>query len=257
MKKLVISLSLIIFCLAILPTSAQYSYAEKIYWAKVEQNGTYFYALADETSQLFILPESYFVKLTGEKDNFFSAQYRDIQGYVKKDEVSPMDGTPSNPYYIESFRAFLPAGTGLYAISQMMDEYKIIDIPYLYENLTYYGSIAGQTAIPEKSNIWHYCKYGEDYGYVYSIFCDKLESPPLNHESFSKIDSVSFEEPPIKALSQTAMAFIIIGVSLPCLIVLYLLIRPNMMKVSLPKEKSKYKAAKRRDYFEFDQSDLN
>lgn len=230
---------------------------EKTYWAKIENDQTFFYAQDNINSQLFVLPKSYFVKLTGEEENFYKAQYKDLSGYVKKEEVTPMDGQPLTPFFVESFRVFLPSGTGLYAMTQMADEYKILDIPYLYEDLVFYGSINGTFAIPEKTNLWHYCRYEDQLGFVYSIFCDKLLSPPLNNESFDVIENPSFEiESPIDGLSSTAMAFIIIGVSLPCLIVLYLLIKPNMMKSTLPKEKVKYKAKRKRDYFEFDQSDL-
>ncbi|MBQ8443826.1 MAG: hypothetical protein IJX25_00520 [Clostridia bacterium] len=258
MKK---TLLFLIFILIFSSSQASISiaYADDYYWAKVEGSGTLFYALPNEQSPLFLIPQSYFVKLTGQEDGFYIAQYKDLTGYVKKEEVSPMDGTPTTPYFNENFRTFIPSGTGLYALTQMDEQYKILTVPYLYENLVFYGSIPGETAIPDKSDVWHYCKYEEDnYGYVYSSFCDKLSSPPTNSEIFTKLDDISFSsEESVTSLSPTAMAFIIVGVSLPCLIVLYLLMKPNMMKAKLPREKVKYKSSKRRDYFEFDQSDLS
>lgn len=234
------------------------TFADQQYWAKVERADTYFYAIADESSPLFVLPQSYFVKLTGIENNFYLAQYKDIKGYVKKEGVTPMDGTPTTPFFNTTFRTFLPGGTGLYAMPEIDEKYKITTIPYLYDNIIYYGQITGY-AIPDKSNAWYYCKYeNENWGYVYSSFCDKLSFPPTNTESFTKLENLSFEPAPSASpLSSTAMTFIIIGVSLPCLIVLYLLMKPNMMTKKLPREKEKYKARRKRDYFEFDQSDLN
>lgn len=259
MKKLsLLFIFLLIFPFYFSCNSVSFAQENEVsFWAKVQQENCHFYVQPSNESKLFVLPNSYFVKLIGETDGFYHAQYKDIVGYVKKDEVSAMDGTPLTPYFVEKFRAFLPSGTGLYAISCMKDEYKIVDIPYLYEELVYYGSIEGEQSIPEKSNLWHYCRYQDQCGFVYSIFCDKLISPPINNETFELIENPSFEKnTTISALSPTAMSFIIIGVSLPCLIVLYLLIKPNMMKATLPKEKNKYKAKRRKDYFEFDQSDL-
>jgi len=233
------------------------SFAENIYWAKIEKQGVEFYATEDLSSALFNIPNSYFVKLLGEDENFYIAQYQDIHGYVKKSDVTPMDGTPAVPYFQEDFRAFIPTGTGLYTKTEMNESYKIATIPYLYEELIFYGSILGDTAIPDKSNEWHYCKFQDEVGYVYSAFCDKLSPPPTNTETFPIIEDLSFEKQSPPTLSSTAMTFIIIGVSLPCLIVLYLLTKPNSMKVKTQQEKEKYKSKRRKDYFEFDPSDLN
>ena len=237
--------------------SSNESEGETAYYAKVQNDSTLFYAQPNENSGLFVVPESYFVKIVGQQDDFYIAQYKDLQGYVKMDMVTPMNGSPLVPYYIENFRAFYPDGLGLYTKPQMDETLKMLTIPYLYENLVFYGSISGNS-IPEKSNLWHYCKYeNSEYGYVYSVFCDKLSSPPENHEVFEVVSTPSFEiRNKISPISSTAMAFIIIGVSLPCLIVLYLLVKPNIVREKLPKEKRNFRARKKRDYFEFDDADL-
>lgn len=233
----------------------QIAYASDFFWAKVYSDNVLFYAQATSESGLFIIPKSYFVKITAEKEDFYQVQYKDIVGFVKKNEVSPMNGTPVTPYFVESFRVFLPSGAGLYPSTKMLEENQILTIPYLYEDLIYYGSIEGQTAVPDKSNLWHYCKYGSsDYGYVYSAFVDKLSSPPINNEEFEPAQ-VTFSPKEVAHLSQSALAFIIIGVSIPTLIVLYLLVKPNL-STQAPKQKAKYKSRKKRDYFEFDPSDL-
>ena len=230
--------------------------AESSFYAKIQKDDVYMYATANTSSPLFIIPKTYFVKITAEENGCYLAQYRDIVGYVKKEEVTPMNGTPLTPFYIEEFRAFLPNGTGLYANPDLNSSSQLLTIPYLYSNLTFYGNIYGNS-IPNKSNNWYYCKYEDQYGYVYSVFCDQIESPPINNESFDVISSPLFaEKEKVSSLSSTAMAFIIIGVSLPCLIVLYLLVKPNLMQTKSPKEKRSFKLRKRRDYFEFDEGDL-
>ena len=253
MKKFIWLLFLFVLCAV--PCQEQTAYASEYYWAKVYNENTLFFAQPNSNSALFVLPKTYFVKITAENDSFYQVEYKDLVGFVKKEEVIPMNGTPLSPYFIETFRVFLPSGAGLYPSTIMSDDNRILTIPYLYEDLIFYGSIEGQTAVPDKSNLWHYCKYKDNqYGYVYSAFADKLSSPPLNNEEFEKIE-VSFKKHEATHLSDSALVFIIIGVSIPTLIVLYLLIKPNLSTVP-QKAQSKYKARKRRDYFEFDQADL-
>ena len=253
MKKITFILAILICFFICQPY--QIAYASNFFWAKVYSDNVLFYAQPNKESAMFVIPKSYFVKITAEQEGFFQVQYKDLVGFVKKDEVSPMNGTPVTPYFVETFRVFLPSGAGLYPSTKMLEDNQILTIPYLYENLIYYGSLEGQTAVPDKSNLWHYCKYGSsDYGYVYSAFVDKLSSPPINNEEFEPVE-VSFAKTQVTPLSQSALAFIIIGVSIPTLIVLYLLVKPNL-STQPHKQKSKYKTRKKRDYFEFDPSDL-
>lgn len=255
MKKIIFLIAILIFNLPFYHIETNSS-AESSFYAKVQNEDVFLYQKADSSTPLFILPKTYFVKITADADSFYLAQYRDVVGYVKKEEVVPMNGTPLTPYYLEDFRAFLPNGTGLYSQPDLNNIYQILTVPYLYSNLLFYGNIYGN-AIPNKSNNWYYCKYEDRYGYVYSVFCDQLESPPINNESFEIISTPLFSpREKISSLSSTAMAFIIIGVTLPCLIVLYLLVKPSMMQMNSPKKKKGIRLHRKKDYFEFDEGDL-
>ncbi|MBE7073918.1 MAG: hypothetical protein E7379_02365 [Clostridiales bacterium] len=256
--KIVILVMNFLLATGLLCQQTKISFADNFYWAKIEEDGCFFFTNATEKQPLFILPKSYFIKLIGEEGNYFLATYKDLTGYVKKEEVSPMDGTPTTPYFNETFRTFLPSGTNLFSLPAMSDDYILANIPFLYSDLIFYGSFYGDELVPDKGNCWYYCKYEyNDFGYVYSAFCDQLSTPTVNNERFNIIENISFQEIETDGLSDTAMTFIIVGVSLPCLIVLYLLMKPNMMKESPLQEKVKYKSRRRKDYFEFDQSDLN
>lgn len=264
MKNLLFLLSIISIFIA-LPLSLSQSTAtaeSSPIYAKVSYNNVYLYSLPEnkDENRLFMLPHTYFVKLlASEGEEFYYAQYDDIFGYVKKASVTPMNGTPVSPYATSSFRVFSLDGIGLYKYPSMQEE-KIADIPYLSEELTFYGTMQGEEVIPEKSNQWYFAKYASSgtFGYVYSVFCDKLPQIEENTETFNVISSPLFtEEKASNELSPVAMTFIILGVSLPCLIVLYLLVKPTMIKEKLTKEKPKLRAKRNRDYFEFDESDLN
>ena len=231
-------------------------------YAKIMYENVYFYSLPtdDEANKLFELPKTYFVLLhSKQSEDFYYAQYHDIFGYVKKQAVSAMKGIPEKPFAISSFRVFSLDGIGLYKLQNNKSE-KLADIPYLSEELIYYGSISGQELIPNKSREWYYAKYTTTscLGYVYSVFCDNLVKFEENNESFEQITSPLFTEEQLSSkLSTVSMTFIIIGVSLPCLVVLYLLVKPSMIKEKLTKQSPKLRAKGRNDYFEFDESDLN
>ncbi len=263
MKKLILLMFFAFFISFISPQiSEQKAFAKSTeIYAKITSNNIYFYSLAEEKEEckLFLLPASYFVLLLSAKEDFYYAKYQDVFGYVKQSDVVPMRGVPSNPYAKASFRVFALDGLGLFKSPKMSAE-KIATLPYLCDDFTFYGCINGEEAVPNKSNQWYFVKYSQSgkMGYVYSVFCDNFSTIPQNSETFEVISSPLFTEEEASAeLSPVAMTFIVIGVSLPCLIVLYLLIKPNMYKEKLPKDKTQYKAKNGRDYFEFDESDLN
>ena len=258
--KTLIFLFLICSCFLCTPS---FTYADNIFYAKIKSDNVYFYSnpIKSEENELFLLPNTYFVMLiNNENDNFYYAKYKDLYGYVLKQDVNVMDGIPTQPYANASFRVFSPDGLGLYTTPNINDSYEIIEIPYLAENLTYYGSVTGQQAIPEKSTTWYYCNFNDEndyFGYVYSVFCDKLTTIQDNNESFNIISNPVFVTTSKSSqLSQSSMIFIIIGVSIPCLIVIYLLVKPTLLRDKSLNPTIKVRKKHHGDYYEFDDSDL-
>lgn len=233
------------------------------YYAKIEGDQTFFYSdpIDQDSSKMFILPQSYFVYLTDiANDDFFKAQYKDLYGFVKKQEVTVMNGSPKTPFASVSFTIANPEGLALYASPSFTNSTQLARVDYLTIISTYYGIMPGEN-IPDLDNSWYYCKINKDqtdiFGYAYSYFCYKISSIPTNTEIFEIINQPVFESTPSTSqpLSEVAMAFIVIGVSLPCLLIIYLLIKPSMKKNKLTEKR---KTKKRHgDYFEFNENDLN
>ncbi len=261
MKKLMLLSVIILFALPFF-SIFNFSFAATSYYAKVEEEGVFLYANPQigQENQMFELPITYFVRIyENANDNFYYCAYKDVYGYVKKSEVSVMVGTPENPYVEAQFRVFSLDGIGLYSAPKLDNDLKVLDIPFLTDNLVYYGLLSGQEAIPDKSNKWIYCKYNSDknnYGYVYSVFCDNLTNFLPNNEVFDIVETPFPTNTDLSELTPVTMGFIIVGVSLPCLIVLYLLVRPSMQREKIEKSKPKMRAKKHKDYFEFDDGDL-
>ena len=91
-----------------------------------------------------------------------------------------------------------------------------------------------------------------------SVFCDQLSQIQDNYETFEIVENPVFStDKSPNELSAVAMTFIIIGVSIPCLIVIYLLLKPTLLKEKVLNEKPKIKKKHHGDYFEFDDSELN
>lgn len=265
-----------LFCSTLPPLQA--SADSQTYFARIVSDGIMLYSAPAETSALFCLPKTYFVELFSETDNnFYYAKYDDIYGYVKKDEVQPVQQTPSSPYLQNiSFRIFVPSGANLRSTPYNLGTANLVySIPFLETNLKYYGTIMGEEAISKKGTTWYYCKYFVNNlsysGYVYQPLCDELPIITENTETVLPLDvppvfeNTSSIQNPLSpgGLSQTAQVIIVVVASLPCLLFIYLLFRPTRIAESenaknktksnkTTKNSGKIRKLKHSDYFEID-----
>ncbi len=252
--------------------------ADTTYFAQIVNEETYIYSspdIGENNSEIFSLPKTYFVELLSiANDTYYHAKYKDIYGYVKKDSVQPIVGTPTTPYLTGiSFRVFVPSGANLRATPENLGSTNLIhSIPFLETNLEYYGTINGEEAITKKGSVWYYCKYYMNnltyMGYVYAPLCDCLSTINLNSEEvefitgeleFEQINQPSGENG-LENLSSTSQSLIIIAVSLPCLLFIYLLFKPSTIarkdsktnKIARSNPHAKISRLKHSDYFELD-----
>lgn len=256
--------------LPILSFNLNCTHAQPEYYGKVMEDNIYLYSQPNDSLEntLFEIPKSYFVILQGNAENdFYKAKYKDVTGYIKKEQVSPMNGKPENPHAVSSFRVFATEGLTLYSRPSSENSKDIILVPYLSENIEYYGLCNGEISIPEKDGTWYFCKYSNGKnsykGYLYSVFCDKLTKFEENNENFPLItgDLFPIENSSIRGLSPAIQVVIILAISLPCAFILFLLIRPTQEGKKADKSeksaiKTKFKRKRKCDYFEFDENDL-
>jgi hypothetical protein len=224
----------------------------------------------------FTLPQSYFVEISPcDHDDFYVAKYLDTTGYIKRNEVQCVKGTPTVPFADNiGFRVFIPGGVELRSSpNQGLNSEGTIQ--YLETNLKYYGTINGEEAISYKSTEWYFCKYTKNgetkYGYIYSAFCDMLTSVPSNTEVLEYIDEPMFETVPTSAnpddsnllssLPSVTQIIIIVAVCLPCIFIIYLLFRPTRITARVMEEadlktskKSKKQKIRHHDYYEYDEN---
>lgn len=264
-------------CLFFCPTKVRVQ-ADTTYFAQIVNEETYIYSspnIDESNSEIFSIPKTYFVELLSiANDKYYYAKYKDIYGYVKKDSVQPIIGTPTTPYLTGiSFRVFVPSGANLRATPENLGSTNLIhSIPFLETNLEYYGTINGEEAISKKGSVWYYCKYYMNnltyMGYIYAPLCDCLSTINLNNEEveffagelvFDQINQPSSTDG-LEGLSSTSQSLIIIAVSLPCILFIYLLFKPSSIakkenktnRTTSSNPRAKISRLKHSDYFELD-----
>ncbi len=259
MKKMWLILSVFLF-ISFTTQSLAFAENENSYYAKISSTSTYLCSMPSENSAIFELPYSYFVKVEYVVDDYFKVVYDGIDGYVKKDKVSLMNGTPQSPFAAATFKVFVPYA--LYSAPNSTST-KLADVDTT-ATLKFYGNISGEQ-LNSSTNNWYYCSFqsGKEshFGYIFSGVTDYLTKISTNTETFDVIDEDSLsatEASEFNTLTTGTKVMLIISISVPSLMILYFLIKPSRILQNKAKSKTKKKASKVRhgDYFEFDESEL-
>lgn len=216
--------------------------SEPIY-ARVMAEDCYLYRTpmeSDDYSNVFFkLPRTYFVLLSedvGEK--FYKVSYLNCEGYVKKNCVRAIIGTPKKPYYEAHFRVYSDQSRVLRSepTSVSGSSSQIVYVPLYSRDLTFIGSVAGETFVDGRTNIWYYCKFSAEkdyYGYVYSEFCDEfeLETIPQNKENVTYTDLPVFNKPSEEKTSipvESKTTGVVIAIlCVPALIFVFLVVKSS------------------------------
>ena len=280
-KKSILVVFVAMFCFAFFPfqikgVSAQ---AQDSYYAKVQSSNVKLYRSttgSEEFSNVyFVIPQSYFVEISYcENENYYTARYQDVYGYVKKSEVKAISGVPQTPFAIASFRMYIPGGIDLRSTPVYTDGLNTLGtINFMETNLRYYGTIDGEEAVTYSGTTWYYCKYTkgdqEIFGYLYAYFCDLLTEIPTNTEVVEYIEQPDFVvdttttpsgEDGMSALPTTTQIIIIVAVCLPCIAITSLLFRPTKIGAKAlqdaelkPTKREKRKRSRHQDYYEYDE----
>lgn len=206
------------------------------------------YPLEDYSNIYFVLPQTYFVQLVDEVDDYYKVNYINFSGYVKKDSVQTIVGIPKNPFLTNvRFRVYSEQSRDLRTLPtvSMGNSSQVAYIPLYSRNLTFYGKVVGETLIEERTNVWYYCKYSADseyYGYVYSDFCDLMTGYTDNTENVTYTDNPSFAEVSPNnnsaTLNKKATGIIITVLMVPALIFVFLILKGSKL---ISKDKAKVK----------------
>ncbi len=261
-------------------SSPKVSHADVLYYARIKYAGAPFLkqATADFSvdNTLFLLPQTYFVEVSEKLgSDFFRASYMNQVGYVRKSDIEFVKGIPTQPFANKlSFRVFAQNGLNLRTSPKESEGIanRVTTIPFLETNLQFIGQVDGEEAISNRGKTWYYCNYyrlDETLtGYVYGGYCDMLTTLTLNTEQLEVIDEPNFQQisvnspsdvnEGINSLSQTSQIIIIVAVSLPALLILFLLFKPSKIVANLKSETKKSPGVKKKkkryhdDYYEIE-----
>lgn len=220
MKKLPIFLLAALLFSAAIPFSALSASAETAEtYARVTEDGVYFYSATDENAGLFILPRTYFVKITGEAGDYYRVRYLDgygqgaaLEGYCKAGEIQLVDYIPETPYLDYSITVTYRAEGGAPSDS-FLTEYQV--------SARFYGEFA------YGSSTCYYVRIGDAFGYVPATAC----SVPDYHENTEHMQTEPVINEPTDEKGFGALNIVLICVlAVVALGAVYFLFRPASVR---------------------------
>ena len=164
MKKFIIAaiLPLLYFLFPLfapISTSAQSVTAPQSGYACVLTNSAYFYASRDENRGLFLLPESYFVKVLSVDGEYCRIEYlyddtyaKKLTGYAKTNDLTFVDYTPQTPYLYHIFEVRYTIDDDFFENDDFLSQITV--------TCTYYGDYK------IGSKTYCYVLRGDSFGYI-------------------------------------------------------------------------------------------
>lgn len=184
-------------------------------YARVTQENVYLYSSAQDNSGLFVLPRTYFVKITGESGDYYKVEYltgaagvTPVRGYCRKAEVSPVDYVPETPFLVYGTDVTFTAGSGDLP-DGFITEYTV---PADFYGTFSYGS-----------SVYYYVNIGGEFGYVPAAACTPLDYPENTEHS----ETVSpGKDPSPNGNASVLNVVLVCALSVAALGAVYFLFRP-------------------------------
>lgn len=228
------------------------------YYGRVNTSNTWFYSSPNSSSGMFLLPQTYFVKISAASGNYYEASYKNVTGYVAKSDVTLMSGNPQNPYFAATFYVYTPYN--LYALPSTSSS--VVQTFDEGQHFEYYGIKNGEM-VTNYSSDWYYASAVVDgkvqYGYVYSCVAKGLTDFAENTDILIEVspdvletstnNTTNFSE-----LSTSTKTLLIISITIPSALILFFLVKPT--KGAKRAEKRGIRKIQHGDYFEYDERDI-
>lgn len=251
-KLLIIFFSLIISVSVFNCTSTVY--AKSPTFAQIKNSNTYIYKSAELnesiSNKLCLVENSYFVKIINNFNNdFYKVEYNGITGYVKKENLVLVSGTPVNPYPNNIYFNINNTSCYLRSSPKIKDTINntICIVPAGTKSLRYIGKIIGEEAIDFNGTIWYLTEVNGTTGYVYSAYTNSITTIGENTETISLFTGYDYSK--VNPLSNTTCIFVILITIIPFLIILFLIYLPRK-KLSVAQIKKTKPETNNTDYYE-------
>ncbi len=225
MKKLLITF----FCfMAVCFTSStsNIALANTNTWAQVTFKGAYVYKTPEVNNSIkniiCVAENTYYVEiLSSYNERLYKINYNGTSGYIEKDKVKRVNGTPETPYP-NNIKLTTYNKNCYLRTTPTKEESNIISIiPSNYNGLTFVGTTYGEQIGDFDDNIWYYVEYLGTKGYIYNEYVSSINTifPNTEQLSFANTDY----DVVINPLSDGTTTLVIVLLSLPTFAILFLL----------------------------------
>lgn len=194
--------------------------------------------LEEETgNRIFLLPDSYYARINNLDDNYYYVTFNGVNGKVSKNTVSAVGyhTTAKGTSALLGFSAdYMRYAASMHLRKTPSASGEIVDTVPTNDSFTVLGVYPSQS-----EGVWYYVKYNQYYGYLHSA-C--TETPDITFETFvpetPPTESVNVENPGVDEPSpeegvldnKTLRILIIVGLSVPAVLIIFLLFRPGKKK---------------------------
>lgn len=210
-----------------------------VLYYRIINNETWLYASQDMEQKYFLLPNTYFVRVIDMvTEDIAKVEFDDIKGFVNTNNMQACYSAPNVPYPTSQQLNILSV-CNVVVYSEPTDTSQYIGlVPFNATNIKYYGSTENQEAISGLGCKWHYIKYcsfeqGVLCGYVYAPLTTNLCLAPANEEVVNTQAQQTTETNALPASAEFGDAdslFIIVGLGVLALVLLYLLFKTDKRK---------------------------
>lgn len=237
-KLIILLFTLLTLLQAMQSTSTIYAESTSFY-AQIQSPNVYLYNDKLDTP-IFEIPETFYVQLLENSVNgYYKAEYNGIVGYISENSIQCVSNAPSTPYLVNvSFRNYGNQSSELRSEPSRVGGTStlICELPLYETNFEFIGKISGEEVVPNRSDIWYYCKYTKNnqtkIGYIYSGLVDMFSNYYSN-----PIDAYPITKHPWKIVTNSnpaanlslpthSQSLVILGISIPIIILLFALFRP-------------------------------
>ena len=170
-------------------------------YAKIISNDCYLLKNPDENSRLFLLEQSYFVKVVEDYNaTMFKVNYLEFDGYVLKSKISFVEEFPQNPFLSGiTFDIYDISNVCMRSTPETLDtdENIVCTIKVSSKDLLYYGKCIGEEVVEGLGNIWYYSAYQDEHGeifkgYIYAPYTRNLSAITSSLENLTLVNVSNF-----------------------------------------------------------------
>jgi len=217
-------------------------------YARITTSYAYLYKTASkeiENNIICYLEETYFVFINLDyNEEFYKVTYNNTSGYVLKDTVTKVYGTPTKPNPTTKLTTI--SNKCYLRSTPKITENNIITV--ITENCTdleYIGKIYGEEAIDYQGNLWYLVNYYGVSGYIYSKYISYIRPIAINNEIIEETSNNLKKNP--TPLTNLECGIIITILTLPIIFVIFIMYqKPKISKniTNIPKTRKLPKTSK-------------